>query len=42
MILEKKGSRVKQILHRVNSLYAHLKIAIVFDHSRFGLEPLEK
>ena len=30
--------RVKQILHRVIVLYVHPKIAIMFDHSRLGLE----
>ena len=30
--------RVKQILHRVIVLYVHPKIAVMFDHSRLGLE----
>ena len=42
MILEKKefanSSRVKQILHQVNSLYVYPKIAIIFDDRRLGLE----
>ena len=35
---ESSSSRVKQILHQVNSLYANLKRAIIFDDSRLGLE----
>ena len=29
---------MKQILHRLIVLYVHLRIAIIFDHGRLGLE----
>ena len=35
---ESWSSRVKQILHQVNSLNANPKRAIIFDDSRLGLE----